>query len=167
VADHDTTNFIQPFQMAKKYIYLLPGTPPNMNEKGDKEPTKPKLHHRYKNFLINTFANLTQKPIFPQPTKLWGRIFYINHQKITQAADIHNILQPIFLLLTDYVYESDKQIMYFEGIRLDLADPMNYVKVVEILPDCPVSTLDSQESFCLIEIGKLRPQPSAILKITS
>lgn len=57
--------------------------------------------------------------------------------------------------------------MYFEGIRLDLADQMNYVKVVEILPDYPVSTLDSQESFCLIEIGKLRPQPSAILKITS
>jgi len=57
--------------------------------------------------------------------------------------------------------------MYFEGIRLDLADQMNYVKVVEILPDCPVSTLDFQESFCLIEMGKLRPQPSAVLKIMS
>lgn len=151
--------------MAKKYIYLLPGTPPNMNEKGDKEPTKPKLQNRYKDFLTNTFANQIQKPIFPQHTKLWGRIFYINHQKIEQAADIHNILQPIFLLLTDYVYETDRQLMYFEGFRLDLADQNDYIDF-EILPDCPVPTLDSQNSFCLIEIGKLRPQPSAVLKIT-
>jgi Holliday junction resolvase RusA-like endonuclease len=99
--------------------------------------------------------------------KLWARIFYFNHDPITSAKDIHNIIKPLFDDLEDYVYDDDKQIIIFEGTRLDMED-VDDAFVIEFLDyDMPDIQKILQETCCLVEIGILPfIKQSTILKVT-
>lgn len=101
---------------------------------------------------------------FSKTDKLYGRIFYFNHE-VYGVRDIHNILKPIFDMLQGYVYDNDNDILFFEGIRLDMSKKDSWFKI-EL--DATI-TDDIQKALtqtcCLIEIGLLPPVESTAVKL--
>lgn len=137
----------------------------NRNEK-QKRKDQRKLY-RYLKQAHGIVKEIKGNLKFSKPHKLWARIFYFNHDPITSAKDIHNIIKPLFDDLEDYVYDDDKQIVIFEGIRLDMFD-MDDAFVIEFLDyDMPDIQQTLKETCCIVEIGLLPfIEESTILKIT-
>jgi len=136
----------------------------NRNEK-QKRKDQRKLYRYLKNTLgLVKGTKGTLK--FSKPNKLWAKMVYFNHDPITSAKDIHNIIKPLFDDLEDYLYDDDKQIIVFEGIRLDMED-VDDAFVIEYLDyDMPDIQRTLQETCCLIEIGLLPViKESTIVKI--
>lgn len=91
---------------------LLPLVPPSSNS-NKKESFKKQVEDLLKD------QGYTKDPQYILQGKLYGRIFYFNHEK-GSVRDIHNIIKPLFDALEGYVYKDDKDIIHFEGIRLDM-----------------------------------------------
>lgn len=93
---------------------------------------------------------------FSKTDKLYGRIFYFNHETYA-VRDIDNILKPIFDMLQGYVYDDDNDILFFEGIRLDMSKKDSWFKIE--LDGTAINDIDSvlTQTACLVEIGLLPP----------
>jgi len=101
---------------------------------------------------------------FSKTDKLYGRIFYFNHE-VYGVRDIHNILKPIFDMLQGNVYDNDNDILFFEGIRLDMSKKDSWFKLE--LDGTAIDEIEEAltQSCCLIEVGKLPPIESTVVKL--
>jgi hypothetical protein len=81
------------------------------------------------------------------------------------VRDIHNILKPIFDMLQGYVYDDDNDILFFEGIRLDMSKKDSWFKIE--LDGTAINDIDSvlTQTACLVEIGLLPPVESTVIKL--
>ena len=129
-------------------------------------PTSNKKSQQKKRFLEQVkgqLSSITTLPIFNSTDRLYGRIFYFNHEK-TRIRDIHNIIKPLFDCLEDIVYDDDKQIVHFEGIRLDMEHSSAWFEIEINLSELDAVALT--ETSCLIEVGRLPISPSNTIKVT-
>ncbi len=147
-------------------VYILQGSPPSMNAYRSKDA----VHREYQSFLMSAFK-YENKPIFCRSSKLWGRIFYFNYsEKLEAAVDVQNIAKPIFTLFIDYLYHTDKQLVFFTGWRLDMKLTKKHFSL-KTLDNCPNQVLNciinnkKQDNFCLVEIGMLPNIRSTTLEI--
>lgn len=101
---------------------------------------------------------------FASDDKLYGRIFYFNHDRLA-VRDIHNIIKPMFDGLESYIFHDDKQILHFEGVRLDMNHSDFWFEV-----EYDLSTQDLQhiltKTCCLIQVSKLPETPPDVVKVT-
>jgi hypothetical protein len=98
---------------------------------------------------------------FSKTDKLYGKIFYFNHETYT-VRDIHNIIKPIFDMLQGYVYDNDYQILFFEGIRLDMPKKNSWFEIELDYDAAPDLHKVEEETCCLIEVGSLPSTESAV-----
>jgi hypothetical protein len=98
---------------------------------------------------------------FSNTDKLYGRIFYFNHDTYG-IRDIHNIIKPIFDMLQGYIYDDDNSILSFEGIRLDMPKKNSWFEIELDFDATPDLYLVEQKTCCLIEVGLLPVSESAI-----
>ncbi len=91
---------------------ILAQIPPSVNATGEAKD-------RYKK-KIAPWLEAIDFPVFGGDDRLYGGIIYFNHGP-TNVRDVHNIFKPTFDLLQGRVYTDDKAIVYFEGVRLDMA----------------------------------------------
>ncbi|RKZ81907.1 MAG: hypothetical protein DRR19_21530 [Candidatus Parabeggiatoa sp. nov. 1] len=98
---------------------------------------------------------------FSKTDKLYGKIFYFNPETYT-VRDIHNIIKPIFDMLQGYVYDNDYQILFFEGIRLDMPKKNSGFEIELDYDATPDLHKVEEETCCLIEVGSLPPTESAV-----
>jgi hypothetical protein len=98
---------------------------------------------------------------FSKNDKLYGKICYFNHETYA-VRDIHNIIKPIFDMLQGYVYDNDHQILFFEGIRLDMPKKNSWFEIELDYDATPDLHRAEEETCCLIEIGLLPFTESAV-----
>lgn len=98
---------------------------------------------------------------FSNTDKLYGRVFYFNHDTYG-IRDIHNIIKPIFDMLQAYIYDDDNSILSFEGIRLDMPKKNLWFEIELDFDATPDLYLVEQKTCCLIEVGLLPITESAI-----
>lgn len=119
---------------------------------------------RFKKRITPWLNSLTDIAAFGENDRLYGRIYYFNHERIS-ARDIHNIIKPLFDALEDRVYKDDKQIKHFEGYRLDMEFNNAYFEIELNLPQDPELEKVLFETSCLIEVGVLLVQPSNLIRV--
>ena len=91
------------------FRHLFPFNPPTMNHRNKRQLSRLKEH------LDSIMEN---EENFEKTDRLYARIIYFSHD--TSTRDIQNVMKPIFDALRTRIYEDDKSIMEFEGIRLDM-----------------------------------------------
>ena len=111
-------------------------------------------------------GDVPNSPIFSDEDWLYGRIYYFNHDRGSNARDIHNIIKPLFDALESRAYKNDKQIKHFEGYRLDMEFNNTYFDVEFNLSSEPDLIQLLSETGCLVEIGIAPAAPSDLIKIT-
>ncbi len=104
--------------------------------------------------LQQTYHLVKGKPVFTRQCKLWARVFYFNHRLPSDTADLHNIIKPLFDILEGYVYKNDKQIIHFEGNRLDMMGSHSWFEVEWSSLIAELNQALTQ-TCCWIEIGEL------------
>jgi Holliday junction resolvase RusA-like endonuclease len=153
--------------MCQKVFKIISPVVPTFNRNEKQKRKDQRKLYRYLKHQHGIVKGIKGNLKFYKPHKLWAIIFYFNHDTITSAKDIHNIIKPLFDDLEDYVYDDDKQIIIFEGTRLDMED-VDEAFVIEFLDyDMPDIQKILQETCCLVEIGILPfIEESTVLKIT-
>lgn len=101
---------------------------------------------------------------FSTADKLYGRIIYFNHDG-PRTRDIHNILKPLFDELKGRVYEDDKVIFHFEGVRLEMEYYSVWFELGLNLSNEPDLAKVFQETACPIEVGVLPMVPSQTVTV--
>jgi len=97
--------------------------------------------------------------------RLYGRIIYFNYEK-SNVRDIHNVFKKTFDFLNKIVYEDDKAILVFEGIRLDMLKIGSQFDIETIVDADNVKEALEKESTCLlIEVGQLPLVESSVIKV--
>ena len=142
--------------MFHKILFLIP---PTSNTTGDSRQT-----HRFKKRIAPWLETLGDVEPFADDDRLYGRIYYFNHER-SSARDIHNIIKPLFDALEKHIYKDDKQIKHFEGYRLDMEFNTSYFEVVLDLSREPELERVLFETACVIEIGSLPVQPSPFVQV--
>ncbi len=140
---------------------LLPLVPPSSNSRGRNKKT------RFKEQVTALLKDQesTEVPQDILQGKLYGRIFYFNHEK-KSVRDIHNIIKPLFDALEGYVYKDDKDIIHFEGIRLDMEHNDRWFEIELNLSAVPDLQQALTKTCCYIEISELPAFPTSAVKIT-
>jgi hypothetical protein len=132
--------------------------PPSSNQLGSK-PAR-----RFKAQVQDWIGDVSERYRFASDDKLYGRIFYFNHSRVA-VRDIHNIIKPLFDGLESYLFHDDKQILHFEGVRLDMERSDFWFEV-----EYDLSAQDLQyvltETCCLIQVSKLPETPPDVVKVT-
>jgi hypothetical protein len=72
----------------------------------------------------------------------------------SDTADLHNIIKPLFDIFEGYVYKNDKQIIHFEGNRLDMMGSHSWFEVEWSSLIAELNQALTQ-TCCWIEIGEL------------
>jgi Holliday junction resolvase RusA-like endonuclease len=106
------------------------------------------------NTLRQTYHLVKGKPVFTRQDKLWARVFYFNHRLSSDTPDLHNIIKPLFDIFEGYVYKSDKQVIYFEGTRLEMRASHSWFEV-EWNPVITDLNQALTRTCCWIEIDQL------------
>ncbi len=135
---------------------LLVDIPPSSNSR-----SKPKKVFQKK---IQSWLDNIDFLKFSKTDKLYGRIFYFNHE-VYGVRDIHNIIKPIFDMLQGKVYDDDNDILFFEAIRLDMSKKDSWFKIE--LDGTATDEIEKAliQTCCLIEVGTLPPIESNAVKL--
>jgi Holliday junction resolvase RusA-like endonuclease len=153
--------------MNKEIFKIISPVVPTFNRNEKQKRKDQRKLYRYLEHTLGIVKGTQGNLKFSKPHKLWARIVYFNHDPISSAKDIHNIIKPLFDDLEGYVYDDDKQIILFEGTRLDM-EAVDEAFVIEFL-DYDIHDIQKtlQETCCLVEVGLLPfLEESSVLKIT-
>ncbi|MEZ4866064.1 MAG: RusA family crossover junction endodeoxyribonuclease [Caldilineaceae bacterium] len=118
---------------------------------------------RIKQELADWINSLEDVKQFAEGDKLFGRIFYFNHES-RAARDIHNIIKPLFDVLEGKIIHDDKQICHFEGMRLDMAHSNSWFELEYRLPAAEIQKVLKQ-TCCLVQISKLPALPPSSVTV--
>ncbi len=93
---------------------------------------------------------------YQKDTRLYGRIIYFNYER-ANVRDIHNVFKKTFDFLNGIVYEDDKAILVFEGIRLDMLKFGSWFgfEIAETNMTELNDVLSKKITCLLIEVGQL------------
>lgn len=101
---------------------------------------------------------------FPKDVPLFGKITFFNHDT-KNTRDIHNIIKPLMDAFEKHLYDDDKVIVHFEGIRVDMNQKSTWFEL-EFKADPDFSPGDAlAENYCFIEISTMPPRKSSCISL--
>ena len=142
--------------MFRRILFLIP---PTSNATGGSPQAQ-----RFKKRIAPWLEMLADVVAFSDDDRLYGRIYYFNHERVG-VRDIHNIIKPLFDVLEKRIYKDDKQIKHFEGYCLDMEFNSSYFEIELNLSQEPELERVLFETACLIEVGSLPVQPSELVQV--
>lgn len=144
------------------FQYIFDFIPPSSNSKA------PKQKDVIKDKVAKSLGPMPERPLFPGTEALFARVFHSNHERVN-VRDIHNVFKPLFDVLEGRIYENDRQILQFEGVRLDMERHTQFFTLDFGFSDglkLHELTLQAKRTCFYVEIGKLpMPEPETV-KVT-